>query len=173
MLIGGLYYNKDIFEKNSWDVPTTWDEMLELFEKADAEGMYPLGAGNKGWKPCNDHFSSMIINHYSGADVFYNVLTGKESFDNERMIEGVEKTKEWYDKGYLSGDDYVNLDSQEVIQLLADERCAMVMAPSLYTQFVGQSFVGDDVDKVGFAPMPSYYIDEDIYDVSIDRKSVV
>lgn len=168
MLIGGLYYNKDIFEKNSWDVPTTWDEMLELFEKADAEGMYPLGAGNKGWKPCNDHFSSMIINHYSGADVFYNVLTGKESFDNERMIEGVEKTKEWYDKGYLSGDDYVNLDSQEVIQLLADERCAMVMAPSLYTQFVGQSFVGDDVDKVGFAPMPSYYIDEDIYDVSIN-----
>ena len=84
------------------------------------------------------------------------------------MVEAVNVSKEWYDKGYLAGEDYVNLDSQEVMQLLADKRCAMIMAPSLYTQFAAQSFLGEEQDKVGFIPMPSYNTEEDVYDVSLN-----
>lgn len=168
MCIGGLYYNKELFEEKGWETPVTWDEMLALFDKAQEEGIYALGAGNKGWKPCNDHFSSMIINHYAGAGLFYDALSGNTSFDTEEMEEALELSKEWYDKGYLSGEDYVNLDSQEVMQLLADKRCAMIMAPSLYTQFAAQSFLGDDAEKVGFIPMPSYNSDEAVYDVSLN-----
>lgn len=168
MCIGGLYYNKELFEEKGWETPGTWDEMLALFDKAQEEGIYALGAGNKGWKPCNDHFSSMIINHYAGAGLFYDALSGNTSFDTEEMEEALELSKEWYDKGYLSGEDYVNLDSQEVMQLLADKRCAMIMAPSLYTQFAAQSFLGDDAEKVGFIPMPSYNSDEAVYDVSLN-----
>lgn len=168
MCIGGLYYNKELFEEKDWETPKTWDEMLALFDKAQEEGIYALGAGNKGWKPCNDHFSSMIINHYAGASLFYDALSGNSSFNTEEMVEAVELSKEWYDKGYLSGEDYVNLDSQEVMQLLADKRCAMIMAPSLYTQFAAQSFLGDDAEKVGFIPMPSYNTDEAVYDVSLN-----
>lgn len=168
MCVGGLYYNKELFKKQGWEPPATWDEMMDLLDKAADLGIYPLGAGNKGWKPCNDHFSSMIINHYAGADLIYRVLAGEDSFDNPAMAEAVDITKEWYDKGYLSGEDYVNLDSQEVIQLLADERCAMVMAPTLYTQFVGQSFMGADVENVGFISMPSRNTEQAVYDVSIN-----
>ena len=100
--------------------------------------------------------------------MIYRVLAGEDSFDNPAMAEAVDITKEWYDKGYLSGEDYVNLDSQEVIQLLADERCAMVMAPTLYTQFVGQSFMGADVENVGFISMPSRNTEQAVYDVSIN-----
>lgn len=168
MCIGGLYYNKELFEEKGWNVPETWDDMLDLFEKADADGIYPLGAGNKGWKPSNDHFSSMVVNHYAGSDLFYDALMGNESFNNERMVEAINVSKEWYEKGYFSGQDYVNLDSQEYMQMLADKRCAMIMAPSLYTQFAAQSFLGDDAEKVGFAPMPSKWTDEDVYDVSLN-----
>lgn len=168
LVIGGLYYNKDLFEKQGWEVPTTWDEMVDLLEAADEAGIYPLGAGNKGWKPCNDHFSSQIINHYAGADLLYDALVGNESFDNADMVEAVEVSKEWYEKGYFSGNDYVNLDSQEVMQLLADERCAMVMAPTVYTQFVAQSFTGDDIEKVGFSYMPTRNLDEAVYDISLN-----
>ncbi len=168
MCIGGLYYNKELFEEKGWKEPETWDEMLALFDEAQKEGIYALGAGNKGWKPCNDHFSSMIINHYAGANLFYDALTGKSSFKTDEMVEAVNVSKEWYDKGYLAGEDYVNLDSQEVMQLLADKRCAMIMAPSLYTQFAAQSFLGEEQDKVGFIPMPSYNTEEDVYDVSLN-----
>ncbi len=36
----GLFYNQGLFEEKGWTVPTTWDEMWELGEKARAEGIY-------------------------------------------------------------------------------------------------------------------------------------
>jgi len=43
----------------------------------------------------------------------------------------------------------------------------MVMAPTLYTQFVAQSTLADNPDAVGFVPMPTTYTDEPVYDVSM------
>lgn len=167
MCVGGLFYNKELFAEKGWEVPTTWDEMLALFEDVQAAGIYPLGAGNKGWKPCNDHFSSMIINHAGGAGLFYDALTGKTSFNTPEMVAAVQTSADWYSAGYLSGEDYVNLDSQEVMQLLGDKRCAMVMAPTLYIQFAGQ-LEQSQQDSIGFAPMPSATTEEAVYDLSIN-----
>ncbi len=35
----GLFYNAGLFEQKGWEVPTTWDEMWELGDKAAAEGI--------------------------------------------------------------------------------------------------------------------------------------
>ena len=35
----GLFYNAGLFKEKNWEVPTTWDEMWELGEKAKAEGI--------------------------------------------------------------------------------------------------------------------------------------
>lgn len=166
--IGGLYYNKELFAAKGWQPPQTWDQMIRIFEAAKADGLYPLGAGNKGWKPCNEHFSSMIINHFGGRDLFYEALSGKIPFSDPRIVAALEESKRWYQNGYLSGNDYVNLDSQEVMQVLADKRAAMVMAPSLYTQFAGQSFLGSAADNVGFVAMPSKDTAQAVYDVSMN-----
>lgn len=168
MSVGGLFYNTEVFEEKGWTAPTTLEEMEALMEAAKAEGLYPLGAGNKGWKPCNNHFGSMVINHLGTPSLFYNALAGNTSFNNEDMIAAVEKSAEWFQKGYLAGEDYVNLDSQEVMQVLRDKRAAMVMAPTLYIQFAAQSFLGDEASKVAFVPMPSSWTDEPVYDVSIN-----
>ena len=36
----GLFYNAGLFEEKGWTVPTTWDEMWELGDKALEEGIY-------------------------------------------------------------------------------------------------------------------------------------
>ena len=36
----GLFYNAGLLEEKGWDVPTTWDEMWELGDKAKEEGIY-------------------------------------------------------------------------------------------------------------------------------------
>lgn len=36
----GLFYNAGLLEEKGWSVPSTWDEMWELGEKAKAEGIY-------------------------------------------------------------------------------------------------------------------------------------
>lgn len=167
MNVGGIFYNKDLFAEKGWSVPETWDEMTALFQAAQAEGVYPTGAGNKGWKPCNDHFSSQIINHYGGSDLFYKVLTGEIRFDDPAMVDAVQLTADWYQAGYMAGEDYVNLDSVEVMQVLADGRCALVTAPTLYIQFIGQLDEAAQ-ERIGFAPMPSAWTDEDVYDMAIN-----
>ena len=168
MSVGGLFYNKELFEEKGWTPPTTLDEMVALMEDAKAAGLYPLGAGNKGWKPCNNHFGSMIINHVGNPSLFYNALSGNSSFNTPEMVAAVEASAEWFQNGYLAGEDYVNLDSQECMQVLRDKRAAMVMAPTLYIQFAAQSFLGDEQSNVGFVPMPSSWTDEAVYDVSIN-----
>lgn len=76
LLVGGLYYNKDVFAEEGWNVPTTMDELISTMDAAKEKGYYPLAAGNKGWKPCNDNFSSMIIGSYLPGSYIYNALTG-------------------------------------------------------------------------------------------------
>jgi raffinose/stachyose/melibiose transport system substrate-binding protein len=46
----GIYYNKDLFEKNNVKVPTTWDELVaacEAFKKANIPCM--TAGGKDGW----------------------------------------------------------------------------------------------------------------------------
>jgi N-acetylglucosamine transport system substrate-binding protein len=38
----GLYYNKKLFDKNSWTVPTTWADFTALLDKIKAAGIVPF-----------------------------------------------------------------------------------------------------------------------------------
>ena len=40
MCIRDSFYNAGLFEEKGWEVPTTWDEMWELGDKALEEGIY-------------------------------------------------------------------------------------------------------------------------------------
>lgn len=163
LLVGGLFYNKDIFADEGWSVPTNMDELISTMDAAKTAGYYPLGAGNKGWKPCNDHFSSMILNSYLPTSYIYKALTGEISFSDPAIVAAVEKTAEWYQAGYLAGDDYVNLDSSETMQTLTNKKSAMVSAPSLYFQWIDPAFE----DSIGFTSMPNVYSDHNVYNVSM------
>lgn len=163
MLIGGLFYNKDVFSANDWSVPTNMDELIATMDAAKAAGLYPLSAGNKGWKPCNDHFSSMVMGSYLPAGVIYDALTGAIDFTDTRIVDAVNKTAEWYQNGYLAGEDYINLDSSEVMQTLGNGKAAMTAAPSLYFQWIDPAVA----DSIGFTAMPNTYSDHNVYNVSI------
>ncbi|GIM91360.1 N-acetylglucosamine/diacetylchitobiose ABC transporter substrate-binding protein [Paractinoplanes toevensis] len=39
----GLWYNKKLFEKNSWTIPTTWADFTALCDKIKAAGITPFG----------------------------------------------------------------------------------------------------------------------------------
>lgn len=165
--MGGVFYNKALLAEKGWEVPKTIEDLEKIMDLAMAEGMYGSAAGNKGWRPCNDNFSSLMVNHFVTPTNLYECLSGQKKFNNPEMLAAITKSKEWYSKGYLSGDDYTNLESQEAIQMLADKRTPFVLAPSLYYQFVDQSFKGELANDVGFVPMPALYTDKPVYDVSI------
>ena len=43
----GILYNKDMFEENGWEIPTTWTEFTDLCETIQSSGQLPLYFGYK------------------------------------------------------------------------------------------------------------------------------
>ncbi len=63
----GLFYNAGLFKEKGWEVPTTWDEMWALGDKAMAEGIYLFTYPTTGYF---DAFLYSLLNVVGGPDFF-------------------------------------------------------------------------------------------------------
>lgn len=92
----GLFYNKALLEEKGWDLPETWDDMWELGEKAEAEGIslftYPVAG----------YFDTLIgsmLYASGGPDFFNDAMTYEEgvweSDEAVQVLETVEKLAEY------------------------------------------------------------------------------
>lgn len=70
----GLFYNAGLFEEKGWEVPTTWDEMWELGDKAMAEGIYLFTYPTTGYF---DAFLYALMYEVGGPE-FFNAATHYE-----------------------------------------------------------------------------------------------
>lgn len=151
----GVFYNKKVLEDNGWAVPTKIEEMESIMDQALEKGMYASVTGNKGWQAVNENYVSLMLTHIAGPDTMYKVLTDAESWTCDEVKAAIEKTKEWWDKDYLAGDDYVNLNYSESLQLLADEKSPFFIGPSIAFQWAASYFTDDKAENLGFIPFPA------------------
>ncbi|XVV14826.1 N-acetylglucosamine/diacetylchitobiose ABC transporter substrate-binding protein [Actinoplanes sp. CA-131856] len=74
----GLWYNKALFAKNNWTVPTTWAEFTALCDKIKAAGITPFG--------------------YAGANASYYMvralLTSAGKIGTEQVLKDIDNLKE-------------------------------------------------------------------------------
>jgi raffinose/stachyose/melibiose transport system substrate-binding protein len=151
----GIFYNKTVLKENGWTPPKTIKDLETIMDQAMAKGMYASVTGNKGWKPVNENYVSLFLTHMAGPQNVYDALTGKQPWSTPAIAAAVDKSAEWYKKGYLAGDDYVNLNFNDAVQLLADKKSPFFIGPTLVFQFANQFFKGDNVGDLGFMPFPS------------------
>ncbi|MEW2402501.1 carbohydrate ABC transporter substrate-binding protein [Streptomyces sp. NPDC046862] len=70
-----LFYNKGLFEEKGWKVPTTWDEMFALGDKAKKQGIPLFTYATAGY--LDSYFFSLLAD--IGGEQFYNdVMTYKK-----------------------------------------------------------------------------------------------
>ncbi|NCB33899.1 MAG: carbohydrate ABC transporter substrate-binding protein [Erysipelotrichia bacterium] len=67
----GLFYNAALFEEKDWDVPTTWDEMWELGDKAKADGIALFTYPTTGYF---DAFFSALLNETAGPETYTKLM---------------------------------------------------------------------------------------------------
>ena len=70
----GLFYNATLLEENGWSVPTTWDEMWELGDKALEQGIYLFTYPTTGYF---DAFFYALMYSVAGPE-FFNAATNYE-----------------------------------------------------------------------------------------------
>ncbi len=67
----GLFYDAGLFEEKGWEVPTTWDEMWELGDKAAAEGIALFTYPTTGYF---DAFFSALLNATAGPETYTKLM---------------------------------------------------------------------------------------------------
>lgn len=78
----GILYNKDMFEENGWEIPTTWDEFLTLLDTIQVSGQQPLYFGFKDTWTCLAPWNAMACD-LAPADVCQQVNRGETTFAEE------------------------------------------------------------------------------------------
>jgi raffinose/stachyose/melibiose transport system substrate-binding protein len=81
-----MFYNKAIFEEQGLEVPTTWDEFIEVNEKLLAAGVTPMALGAKDdW--ILPIFSDIIGSaRYGGSEFEEKVLAGETDFNDPDYV---------------------------------------------------------------------------------------
>lgn len=153
----GIFYNKVVLEENGWEPPTTIEELEAIMDEAMEKGLYASVTGNKGWRPVNENYVAVFLTHMAGPQNVYKALMGEQPWSTPEIAAAMEKSAEWYQKGYLAGEDYVNLNFNDAFQLLAIHESPFFVGPTLGFQ-MADSFFNEDsgnVDELGFIPFPS------------------
>lgn len=123
----GLFYNKTLFDKNSWKAPTTIAELEALADEMKGKGLVPFGAGNADWRPANEHHVSIILNSVAGPDNVYKALTGAIPWTDASILAAIDKLDDWWQKGYF-GPNYFSLTLEQAFAQVATGQAGM--APS-------------------------------------------
>ena len=71
----GLFYNAKLFEEKGWEVPTTWDEMWELGDKAAEEGIALFTYPTTGYF---DTFIPTLIASVGGTELWESISNYEE-----------------------------------------------------------------------------------------------
>jgi len=151
----GVFYNKKVLADNGWEIPKTIEELEKIMDEAMEKGLYASVTGNKGWQPVNENYASLFLTHIAGPETMYNVLIGEESWVNGDVTAAVAKSKEWWDKGYLGGNDYPNLNFSDSLQLLSEEKSPFFIGPTIAYQWAASFFTGDKAENFGFFAFPA------------------
>ena len=165
----GVFYNRKVLNdlrakepSLSKNAPATLAELEAFMDAALKHGYYASVTGNKGWKPVNENYTTIFLNAIAGPENVYKAVTGQLPWTDPVFEKAINKSAEWYQKGYLSGIiqrgtlniDYSNLNFDESCQLLAAGRAAFFVGPSMAFQFMKPYFQGDNMEDLGFVVFP-------------------
>ncbi len=78
----GILYNREMFKEHGWEIPTTWDELMQLCGTIQSEGILPFYFGFKDTWTCLAPWNALAVD-LSPSDVCQQVNAGNATFTNE------------------------------------------------------------------------------------------
>lgn len=78
----GILYNKDMFEEHGWQIPESWDELIDLCQEIQSEGILPFYFGFRDTWTCLAPWNSLAVD-LAPADTCKQVNAGETTFSDE------------------------------------------------------------------------------------------
>jgi len=99
----GFWYKTDLWEQNSWKVPTTFAEQEDLCAAMKEKNVYCVSIGGKfGWHTMRmlDYF----LEHHCGPALHDKLNALEESWDQQCVIDSYTTFQKWIDNGWVVPD---------------------------------------------------------------------
>ena len=123
----GIYYNVDLFEENGIELPTTFDEYIEVCKEFQDLGIKPLAAGLKSWEPMLKNSMAFVTAEYLSTDEGKDF--GSKYREGETTLDGtwntyLEKWSEMITSGVYTTD-MTGIDHDQALEEFATGGAAM------------------------------------------------
>lgn len=124
----GIYYNKALFKKLQLKEPQTWDQFLAVCAELKRNGIAPIALGSKDDWPVAGWFDYLNL-RLNGLSFHYDLLKGKVSYRDERVLKVFAHLKEMVNKNLF-------------IPQHAEETWKSIL-PYLYRDMAGMMLMGN------------------------------
>ena len=163
MNIEGFWYNKSVFEDAGVEVPTTWDELLQVCDTLKEKGIQPIATGGSDKWP-----TTRIVNAYAyrtmGADAVKKACEGETKFTDDGFVAAAQMVADMADKGYF-GEGATTVDNTTAEGMLLNGQCAMLYDGSWFTSSITDEETNPSgEDNIGFMGVP--VVDESVSEAS-------
>ena len=146
-----MFYNKQIFEDNGLEIPTTYEEFLEACATLKENGVTPMAmSGVDAWIPAQ--FVQQIAGGMAGDQLFRDICDGKEQWNNDTHIRAAEEAKKMADAEYFQSG-YIGMGPEEAKEIFMNGNAAMYFMGIWESGNIQDSPIGE---HAGAFVMPAY-----------------
>lgn len=97
----GVFYNTKMFEDAGVEVPTTYEEFLQVCQVFKDQGITPVIMDDKEQWP-GFHYESIWLNSFVGADKVKQAVAGEIPWTTEGFGEALDELAKMYSEGYAT-----------------------------------------------------------------------
>ncbi|MFP5115926.1 ABC transporter substrate-binding protein [Bacillaceae bacterium C204] len=146
-----LVYNKTMFDKNGWKVPTNYNEVTALVKQMESKSIIPFAWGTSDCAGCDDWWVSSMVNSVLGKEGAKQLFSGDKKWTDPKIVEAVQRYSDFWNEGHVTNKKSQAISQTDATQLFITGKAAMKLdgtwslASDLKTDF-----------EVGYAPFPSW-----------------
>lgn len=127
--VQAFYYNKKMFDENGWQIPESYEELLELGREIRAKGLVPVAiAGGDGW-PLTVYLTDLMNKITCSYSEVVSQAIEKGDFSDPALKQAVQLMRDTADAG-LFQDGYESQDRGTAMHLFANGHAAMMYTGS-------------------------------------------
>ncbi len=162
-----VFYRKSLFADKGYTVPATWDDLIALAKKMQADGLTPIAFGDKDGWPAMGTFDILNL-RVNGYDFHVGLMAGTEKWTDPKVTAVFQK---WAEILPYHAKDYAGLTWQNAADTVVQKKAGMY----LLGLFVSSQFAATndpaDLEDLDFFPFPgvgTQYDAEKALDAPID-----
>lgn len=162
--IEGIWYNKQIFEENGWEEPTTMEEFMTICEEAYAKGIQPLSVDGVD----KFYFTRLwggYVTSKLGTDALVKANAGELSWSDDAFLEAYQWIQDLNTSGYM-GAGVTTVDSSTMTSIFLSGGAAMCYNGSWFTSNLNneeENQLGENVGFFGFPQVEGAVADQKDY----------